>query len=173
MAGDTSSEAATPAAEAATPAAEAATPATTVAAISPEAAIPAPAVAATSPEAATSSPEAGGTSFPAPGLMDALRTFRDERDWAPFHRHKDLACAISVEAAELLDAFRWSGADTGVGGREQAVRQELADVMIYCLYLADAVGADPSALIAEKLAIDAARYPVAKARGTSAKYTEL
>ncbi|MEY8436812.1 nucleotide pyrophosphohydrolase [Atopobiaceae bacterium 24-176] len=103
----------------------------------------------------------------------AVRAFRDERDWARFHTPKDLACAISVEAAELLDAFRWSGSDTGVDGREDAVCEELADVLIYCLYLADAIGADPAALIAQKLAANEAHYPADKARGNARKYTEL
>ncbi len=105
--------------------------------------------------------------------LAAVRAFRDERDWARFHTPKDLACAISVEAAELLDAFRWSGPDTGVDGREDAVREELADVLIYCLYLADAIGADPAALIAQKLAANEAHYPADKARGNARKYTEL
>ncbi len=103
----------------------------------------------------------------------ALRAFRDERDWSRFHTPNDLACAISVEAAELLDAFRWSGPDTGVAGREDEVREELADVMIYCLYLADAIGEDPAALIADKLALNEGHYPADKSRGSAAKYTEL
>lgn len=106
-------------------------------------------------------------------IVRSLRAFRDERDWARFHNPKDLACAISVEAAELLDAFRWSGEDTGIDGREEKVREELADVMIYCLYLADAIGADPASLIEDKLALNSGHYPADKARGTSAKYTEL
>lgn len=105
--------------------------------------------------------------------LAALRAFRDERDWARFHAPKDLACAISVEAGELLDTFRWSGSDTGVAGREEAVRDELADVLIYCLYLADALGADPASLIGDKLAKNEARYPAEKARGNARKYTEL
>lgn len=103
----------------------------------------------------------------------ALRAFRDERDWARFHTPKDLACAISVEAGELLDTFRWSGSDTGVVGREEAVRDELADVLIYCLYLADAIDADLACLIAEKMAKNEGHYPQDKARGNARKYTEL
>lgn len=118
-------------------------------------------------------PMGDGTIEGAAGVVAALRAFRDERDWSRFHTPKDLACAISVEAAELLDAFRWSGPDTGVAGREDKVREELADVMIYCLYLADAIGEDPAALIADKLALNEGRYPADKSRGSAAKYTEL
>lgn len=105
--------------------------------------------------------------------MTALRAFRDERSWAPFHTPKDLACAISVEAAELLETFRWSGSDTSVADHRAATEAELADVLIYCLYLADALGADPLELIRSKMAHNADHYPVEKARGTAAKYTEL
>ena len=106
-------------------------------------------------------------------IRGALRTFRDERDWAQFHNPKDLACAISVEAGELLDAFRWSGEDTGIEGREETVCEELADVMIYCFYLADTIGVDPIDIIAKKISLNEEHYPADKAQGNARKYTEL
>lgn len=106
-------------------------------------------------------------------VLPVLRNFRDERDWVQFHTPKDLACAISVEAGELLNTFRWSGGDTSVEGREQAVKEELADVMIYCLYLVDAIDADPIELIANKISLNQEHYPVKKAQGNARKYTKL
>ena len=103
----------------------------------------------------------------------AALEFRDEREWAQFHNPKDLAASISIEASELLECFQWSGADTSADGREQRLREELADVLIYGIYLADAIGADVPQIIADKLALNAAKYPVDLARGKSAKYTEL
>ena len=103
----------------------------------------------------------------------AALEFRDEREWAQFHNPKDLAASISIEASELLECFQWSGADTSADGREQRLREELADVLIYGIYMADAIGADIPQIIDEKLRLNAAKYPVDRARGTSAKYTEL
>ena len=103
----------------------------------------------------------------------AALEFRDEREWAQFHNPKDLAASISIEASELLECFQWSGADTSADGREQRLREELADVLIYGIYMADAIGADIPRIIDEKLRLNAAKYPVGRARGKSAKYTEL
>ena len=99
--------------------------------------------------------------------------FRDERDWAQFHNPKDLALSLSLEAAELLEAWQWSGADTSAAGREDKVAEELADVLIYACYLADAAGVDIPEAMHAKIARNAEKYPVDKARGTSKKYTEL
>ncbi len=103
----------------------------------------------------------------------AALEFRDEREWAQFHNPKDLAVSISIEASELLECFQWSGSDTSADGREQRLREELADVLIYGIYMADAIGADIPQIIDEKLRLNAAKYPVDRARGKSAKYTEL
>ena len=99
--------------------------------------------------------------------------FRHERDWEQFHNPKDLAISLNLEAAELLECFQWSGSDTSADGREQRLREELADVLIYSIYMADAIGADIPQIIDEKLRLNAAKYPVDRARGKSAKYTEL
>ena len=99
--------------------------------------------------------------------------FRDARDWAQFHNPKDLAISISLEAAELLEAFQWSGPDTSAAGRENKIREELSDILIYCIYLADTCNLDIADIITEKLAQNARKYPADKARGNSRKYTEL
>lgn len=99
--------------------------------------------------------------------------FREERDWAQFHNPKDLAISISLEAAELLEAFQWSGADLEASGKQKAMAEELADVAIYCIYLADALGVDLADAINTKIDANAGKYPVDKARGNPKKYTEL
>ena len=99
--------------------------------------------------------------------------FRDERDWGQFHNPKDLAISVSLEAAELLAVFQWSGADLTVAGKAQQATEELADVAIYCIYLADALGVDLPEAVSKKIDADAAKYPVEKSRGNARKYTEL
>jgi NTP pyrophosphatase (non-canonical NTP hydrolase) len=99
--------------------------------------------------------------------------FRDERDWAQFHNPKDLAISISLEAAELLETFQWSGEDTACESKREAMKDELADVFIYAMYMAQALGEDVPSLIAHKFEKNGERYPVEIARGTSRKYTEL
>jgi NTP pyrophosphatase (non-canonical NTP hydrolase) len=102
-----------------------------------------------------------------------VRAFRDQRDWAQFHAPKDLAISINLEAAELLEAFQWSGPDVSAEGRTDQVAEELADVLIYCLYMADACGLDPLQIVNRKLEANAKKYPVSLSRGNSSKYTEL
>ena len=99
--------------------------------------------------------------------------FRNERDWSQFHNPKDLAISVSLEAAELLECFQWSGADLECADRETHMEEELADVMIYCVMLADRLGVDPVEAMRRKLGQDESKYPVKKARGRSSKYTEL
>ncbi len=103
---------------------------------------------------------------------DAL-AFRDERDWAQFHNPKDLALSISLEAAELLEVFQWSGADLDVARKADRAKEELADVLIYCIYMADALGCDLAQIVADKLKANGKKYPVSKSRGSSRKYDEL
>lgn len=97
-----------------------------------------------------------------------LRAFVAERDWAQFHTPENLAKSISIEAAELLELFQWSpDAD------ESRIREELADVLTYCMLLADSIGADPERLILDKLRQTREKYPADKARGRSEKYDRL
>lgn len=99
--------------------------------------------------------------------------FRDERDWKQFHNPKDLAISLSLEAAELLETFQWSGTDLETPAKREHAVEELADVAIYCIFLADAFNINLTDAIERKLAKNAAHYPIAKAKGTAKKYTEL
>lgn len=99
--------------------------------------------------------------------------FREERDWAQFHNPKDLAISISLEAAELLEVFQWSGQDVTVESKTERIEEELADVVIYCIYLADTLGLDMPDAVSSKLDENARKYPAEKARGNARKYTEL
>lgn len=108
-------------------------------------------------------------------LVAQVVAFRDARDWKQFHNPKDLAISISLEAAELLEVFQWSGADTAVetDKKKAKVREELADVLIYCALMANDLGLDISDIVTEKLKVNDSKYPVAKAYGRSDKYTVL
>jgi NTP pyrophosphatase (non-canonical NTP hydrolase) len=109
-------------------------------------------------------------------IRDRLRVFATERDWDQFHTPKNLAIALSVEAAELLEHFQWlSPEEEGKLGREKLteIRLELADVLLYLVRLADRLGIDLGAAAVEKIALNAQKYPVERAKGSAKKYTEL
>ncbi len=109
-------------------------------------------------------------------LRDRLRRFASERDWDQFHAPKNLAMALSVEAAELLEHFQWlSERESGRLSPKQLarVREELADVLLYLVRLADKLGVDLFEAACDKMKRNARKYPVRKARGTSRKYTDL
>jgi NTP pyrophosphatase (non-canonical NTP hydrolase) len=111
-------------------------------------------------------------------LEDAVRRFRDERDWRQFHKPKDLAVSIAIETAELLEHFQWK-TDAEIDAlladpaQRKAVAEEMADVLILVLSAADVVGIDLHAAALYKIAANARKYPVAKARGTARKYDRL
>ena len=105
--------------------------------------------------------------------IDMVLKFRDDRNWRQFHNPKDLAISISLEAAELLEVFQWSGADLDCAEKRDKVREELADVVNYCILMADACGMDLDEIVREKVRRNAEKYPVEKAFGNKAKYTEL
>jgi NTP pyrophosphatase (non-canonical NTP hydrolase) len=109
-------------------------------------------------------------------IAQRIRAFRDERDWKQFHNPKNLACSISIEAAELLEHFQWKTPEESeqVAKNNQAeIAHELADLAIYVLCLADDIGVDLGQAISEKLEINARKYPVDKAKGSATKYTDL
>lgn len=109
-------------------------------------------------------------------LQADLRRFAEERDWGQFHTPKNLAASLSIEAAEVLEHFQWlTDAQSAQLSDEKRreVGHEIADVLLYLLQLADKLDIDPLAAAREKLAINAARYPVDQAKGSSRKYTEL
>lgn len=101
-------------------------------------------------------------------IKSELRAFVDERDWSQFHSSDNLAKSISIEASELLECFQWG---TNVDVRQ--VRQELADVLIYCLLLGEKYNFKLEELILEKIEINKQKYPVDKAKGKSDKYDRL
>ena len=103
-------------------------------------------------------------------LKEKLRRFRDDRDWAQFHNEKDLAIALSIEAAELLELFLWKNPNEAAPDK---IKAELADVFMYALLLADKLGLDITEIINTKLQLNNEKYPVEKAKGTAKKYTEL
>ncbi len=109
-------------------------------------------------------------------LRDALRRFAAERDWEQFHSPKNLASALSVEAAELLEHFQWltEDASRALPAVDRAkVAEELADVLLYLVRLADQLDVDLAAAATAKIARNAAKYPVGKSRGSSRKYDQL
>jgi dCTP diphosphatase len=113
---------------------------------------------------------------PIEGLRDKLRLFAAERDWDQFHSPKNLAIALSVEAAELLEHFQWlSDAESAALAPEKRVkiREELADVLLYLIRLADKLDIDLSTAAADKLSVNAQKYPIQKAHGSNKKYTEF
>lgn len=106
-------------------------------------------------------------------VREAALAFRKEREWEQFHNPKDLAISINLEAAELLELFQWSGADVNVSAKRVAMEEELSDILIYCIYMAEDLGIDLTDAALRKIARNAEKYPADKARGTSRKYTDL
>lgn len=115
---------------------------------------------------------------PVAELKAQIRQFVEERDWDQFHTSKDLAIGLSIEASELLELFRFQSNEVidqrlkEPEGR-QAVAHELADVLYFVLLLCSNLGLDTTTILREKLALNAKRYPIEKARGRNVKYTTL
>lgn len=109
-------------------------------------------------------------------LRQRLAQFADERDWDQFHNPKNLAMALSVEAAELLEHFQWMTPDEAANPAEHIrdeVALEAADVLLYLVRLCDKLGIDLGAAAENKLALNEHKYPVSKSRGRSTKYDKL
>jgi NTP pyrophosphatase (non-canonical NTP hydrolase) len=109
-------------------------------------------------------------------LVNALRAFATERDWEQFHTPKNLACALSVEAAELLEHFQWltdAQSQSLAADQKHKVAEEAADVFLYLLQLCDKLDIDLMAAAHNKLVANAKKYPVDKSRGSSKKYSEF
>ena len=104
---------------------------------------------------------------------DIVKKFRDDRNWRQFHNPKDLTISINLEASELLEIFQWSADDLECSEKLEMVKEELADVLSYCILLADRYGLDIDEIIRAKMKKNAEKYPVEKAKGVSTKYTEL
>lgn len=103
-------------------------------------------------------------------IIEALLSFRNERDWEQFHNPKDLALAINVEAGELLELFLWKNATEA---NKEKVKEELADVFAYAFLLAEHYNLDVKDIILEKIKKNGEKYPIEKAKGNAKKYDEL
>ena len=101
--------------------------------------------------------------------IDRIRSFTEDRDWDQFHTPSNLAKSIVIEAAELLECFQWSDTEFDL----QHVKEELADVLVYSQNLLDILGLDADEIVNMKMAQNEAKYPVEKAKGSAAKYTDL
>ncbi|ERZ01116.1 nucleotide pyrophosphohydrolase [Pseudomonas aeruginosa] len=111
-------------------------------------------------------------------LAEALEQFAEARNWAQFHSPKNLAMALAGETGELLEIFQWMSEEQSITAAQrpetaQAVRDELADVMMYLVRLADVLGVDLTEAVQHKLRLNGKKYPVDKARNTSKKYDQL
>jgi NTP pyrophosphatase (non-canonical NTP hydrolase) len=109
-------------------------------------------------------------------LRDALRKFADDRDWDQYHSPKNLASALAVEAAELLERFQWLTEDQSrrlPPDELEKVRHEMADVLNYLVRLADKLDVNLLEAAREKIQLNAQKYPVDKSRGSAKKYSEL
>lgn len=106
--------------------------------------------------------------MPSDDVRDALRQFASERNWSQFHTPANLAKSISIEAGELLECFQWNAE-----APRERVQEELADVLTYCLYLADRLDVDPAEIVLAKLEVTRTKYPVDKARDRSDRYDAL
>lgn len=108
-------------------------------------------------------------------LRSALRQFAAERDWDQFHSPKNLAMALTVETAELLEHFQWLNEGTAAElplAKQAQIEEELADVLLYLVRLADKLGVDLLEAARRKLEVNARKYPAEQVRGSSKKYTE-
>ena len=101
--------------------------------------------------------------------LERIKKFRDDRDWQQFHTPSNLAKAIAIESGELLEEFLWDNDNFNL----QNVKEELADVMIYCIHMANALDVNIEDIINMKMDKNEMKYPVEKAKGKSTKYTEL
>lgn len=105
-----------------------------------------------------------------------IKKFRDERDWKQFHNHKDMALSLVLEASEVLEHFQWkkpSEVEAHARDCKNEIADELADVAMYLFELADNLKIDLSKAIVSKMAKNAKKYPISKARGKHTKYNKL
>lgn len=101
--------------------------------------------------------------------IDRIRKFSEDRDWEKFHSPANLAKSISIEASELLECFQWSDDDYNL----EAVKEELADVLVYCRNMLDKLGMDEDTIVNEKMDQNEKKYPIEKAKGRADKYNKL
>ncbi|EGO9794415.1 hypothetical protein IGK80_001900 [Enterococcus sp. DIV0609] len=98
-------------------------------------------------------------------LIKEINQFRDDRDWRQFHNAKDLALSVSLEASELLENFQWKSSEEAIADDLENIKDEIADVMIYCLILADDLGLSVEEIIKNKIKKNGKKYTVEKSKG--------
>ena len=103
-------------------------------------------------------------------IIEKLKKFRDERNWDQFHNNKDLAIALSIETSELLELFLWKNTEEV---DKEELKEELADILSYALLIADKNKLDIKEIILDKIAKNAEKYPIDKAKNTAKKYNKL
>jgi len=103
------------------------------------------------------------------GTIERIRKFTEDRDWEQFHSPANLAKSISIEANELLECFQWSDTEYNL----QHVKEELADVLVYCRNMLDTLQLDEDEIVNMKMEKNEKKYPVEKARGSNKKYDQL
>ncbi len=106
-------------------------------------------------------------------ISSALLDFRNERNWEQFHNPKDLAMALSIEAAELNELYLWKNYEQLDTVQEKRVKEELADVFAYAFMLAEKYGFDVKEIMLDKMKLNAKKYPIEKSKNLATKYTEL
>ncbi|PHF65848.1 nucleotide pyrophosphohydrolase [Priestia aryabhattai] len=106
-------------------------------------------------------------------LTEKIIKFRDDRNWKQFHNPKDLTVSLSLEAGELLENFQWKSSEEAIKANLENIRDELADVIIYALLLANELNLDISKIVKEKIHKNTKKYPVEKAYGVKTKYNDL
>ena len=106
-------------------------------------------------------------------LISELEKFRDARDWKQFHTTKDLAVAISIEAAELNELFLWKTVEESEKVSREKLREEIADILAYTLMLAGKHGFDVREMVLDKIRKNGEKYPVDKSKGSARKYNQL
>ncbi|MEY8742390.1 nucleotide pyrophosphohydrolase [Bacillales bacterium AN1005] len=106
-------------------------------------------------------------------LRDKVIKFRDDRNWKQFHNPKDLALSLSLEASELLENFQWKSSEEAVSVNLENIKDELADVLIYAMLLANDLNLDVEEIVKNKIGKNEMKYPVDKSYGVKNKYTDL
>ncbi len=105
-------------------------------------------------------------------LLSEIIKFRDDRDWKKFHTGKDLAISLNLEASELLEIFQWSGKDLMCEDQISKIEEELADVFMYAILMADRYNLNIDEIIEKKLKLNIEHYPIDKVKGKSTKYNK-
>jgi NTP pyrophosphatase (non-canonical NTP hydrolase) len=106
-------------------------------------------------------------------LTDLIVRFRNERNWGQFHNPKDLAISLSLESSELLENFQWKSSEEAIYENGENIKDELADVIIYSILLANELDLDIEGIVKDKIQKNKKKYPVQKAYGIKTKYTDL